>query len=189
MKKFILHSLILSLLHSLIFTSFLVAQDGPEARGSFPRGGADEIIRTAFISVLVSGGPLDSASVNIRSVKLFPTGRPEQAVPSFVIYREDLRNITLEPYGLLLPKTSYTFEISSAVTDKKGNRFKPYIATFNTGEKALRKMITMKKEETFGSPPGVIPSDTSTYIDVDAMIAKAEAEWEDRNPANENFLR
>ncbi|MFK7970645.1 MAG: Ig-like domain-containing protein [Bacteroidia bacterium] len=155
----------------------LSAQEGPEARGSFPRGGANEIIRNAFISVLVSGGPLDSASVSTQHVKLYPIGRPEQAVPAFVIYREDLRNITLEPFGLLLPKTGYTFEISSGVTDKKGNPFKPYIATFNTGEKALRKMISMDKGETFGSPPGVIPSDTTTYIDVDALLAKIEAQW------------
>lgn len=176
------------LLLYILLGAVAFAQEGPEARGSFPRGGAEAIIRNAFISVLISGGPLDSATVNKQSVKLYPIGRPDQAVPAFVIYREDLRNITLEPFGLLLPKTGYTFEISSAVTDQKGNPFKPYVATFNTGEKALRKMITMRKEETFGTPPGVISEDTTTYIDVDEMIAQAEAAWEAQNEESKHVL-
>jgi hypothetical protein len=176
------------LLFVLLLPIFAYAQEGPEARGSFPRGGAEAIIRNAFISVLVRGGPLDSASVNTQSVRLYPSGRPDQAVPAFVLYRDDLRNITLEPFGLLLPKMSYTFEISNAVTDTFGNAFKPYIATFSTGEKALRKMITMDRSQSFGSPPGVIPSDTSTYIDVDAMIAAAEAEWEAKQEARKQEL-
>ncbi|MEZ4688225.1 MAG: Ig-like domain-containing protein [Bacteroidia bacterium] len=128
----------------------------------------------AFISVLVSGGPLDSATVNTQSVRPHPSGRPEQAVPSFVLYREDLRNITLEPYGLLLPKTSYTFEISSAVTDTFGNAFKPYIATFSTGDKALKNDYHGPQPD-FGNPPGVIDEDPDPGWD--AMIAEAEAEW------------
>lgn len=161
-------------LYLLMVAAALQAQDQPSVAGSFPHEGSTDILRNAFISVKLSlpNGHLDSYSVNTQNIKLYPKGNPEETIPAFITLNNKLRSLIFEPYGMLEANTAYTFEISDKVKDQEGVPFASTSFTFETGERAYRKLMTMNRP--FGDKP-------------------APGEWKEKDVSGENlsapFLR
>jgi hypothetical protein len=123
----------------------------PGFHGSFPRNGSENIVRNVFISVILDlpNGPLDQRHLDEEHIMLFPHDQPEAAVPVFITFIPDLRNLVVEPYALLEPNTTYRFEITEGITDQNGEALEPYSFTFTTGTQAYRKLVSM--DRSFGS--------------------------------------
>lgn len=139
----------------LMLTAALQAQEHPSILGSFPNEGSSDILRNAFISVKLNlpNGDLDERSVHSDHVKLYPSDHPELPIPGFITLSNKLRSLILEPFGMLEPNTSYTFEMTDGVVDMEGVPFESISFEFATGEKAYRKLITMNRP--FGGKPEV----------------------------------
>lgn len=82
---------------------------------------------------LPAGGGIDETTVNNNTVKLFrgsATGEPVAGQPNTSGGGDAL---TFQPSDLLEPNITYTFVVTDAVKDTKGNAFVPYTNTFTTG--------------------------------------------------------
>jgi hypothetical protein len=113
----------------------ILTQDfSPRVRSTIPAPGATAVRRDAFVSadVIVPNGGIDPASLSSSSVKLTRSadGQPVAAVLN-TSGGGDV--IVLRPVALLEANTSYTFQVTSALTDIKGVVFVPYSMTFTTG--------------------------------------------------------
>ncbi len=168
MKKLLLIGFALCCCFSFTFTF----SQSPQVVGSFPKEGSQNIIRNAFISVILQlpNGPLDESTVNNQTVKLYPADDPSSEMPSFVTFKYDLRNLTLEPYFLLEQDRAYVFEIRSGVKDTTGAGLTPYRFTFWTGERAFQKMITMNRSGDFGEETDQLPVITTAESEAFAGI-------------------
>lgn len=168
MKKLLLIGFALCCCFSFSFTF----SQSPQVVGSFPKEGSQNIIRNAFISVILQlpNGPLDESTVNNQTVKLYPADDPSSEMPSFVTFKYDLRNLTLEPYFLLEKDRAYVFDIQPGVRDTTGADLTPYRFTFWTGERAFQKMITMNRSGDFGEetdqPPVITTAESEAFAGI-----------------------
>lgn len=162
-----------------LLPSTLLAQS-PAVKGSFPRDGSKDLLRNAFVSaglVLPNEVGIDLSSLNDTTVRLYPTQYPDSLVPALVTTDVKVKNLTLEPIGVLEPNTSYTFEVTNGLMDEEGEAFNPYKITFTTGEIALKKHITLEKErlkkEEESTPVTVFQRDSMVGQDLDRLIEAA----------------
>lgn len=161
----------------LIQTAFLglsslsLMGQGPSVKGSFPRDGSTGLLRNVFVSAgieLPNEVGVDLTTLNDSTVRMYPSAQPDSLVTAFVTADTDVRNITFEPVELLKANTTYTFEITSRVADESGAQFQPYAISFTTGEKALKKYISMNKTRLAPEePPAAI-----VYASNDSLVGR-----------------
>jgi len=100
----------------------------------------------ADVELPYSGKVVDGRSLNGDSVRLYRTydGR---AVPAVVNTSGAGDAIVLRPKQSLDASTQYTFEVTPAVTDTAGHRFKPFTTTFWTmaGERLAEFPVAFEK--------------------------------------------
>ncbi|RMG22527.1 MAG: hypothetical protein D6730_16270 [Bacteroidetes bacterium] len=152
----------------ILLLSLPLMGQSPSVKGSFPRDGAENLLRNAFVSarlILPNGVGVDPATLNDSTVRLYPAHQPDSLVAAFITTDERVKNLTLEPVQVLAPNTTYIFELTSAVHDKSGAPFAPYSVKFTTGDKALQKRITLNK-------PRLMPKEREPFVVRDTMAGQ-----------------
>ena len=167
----------------IVFMPMLLMAQGPSVAGSFPRDGAQNLLRNLFVSaglILPNQVGIDLATLNDSTVRLYPQAQPDSLVASLVTTDTRVKNITLEPITVLAPNTTYTFEITEGVLDEGGLPFNPYKISFTTGEKAIKKRITiekprLQKEEESGET--LQPTDSMIGPDLTRLVEVTTGEF------------
>ena len=123
-------------------TNVIVQSTDAAARPSVatvtPANGASNVeptIPSFFVALDVNlpNGGIEQSSVTSSTVQLYPTGSPTNVVPANITVSGGRDAITYTPTEDLAPFTSYTFELTSGVTDVSGAAFLPFTSSFTTG--------------------------------------------------------
>lgn len=161
-SKLIISFLILLFYHSAFCQN-------PYVRGAFPNDGARAVPCNTHITVGLhfpgeEGKLLDKETLNSSYVKLYSENLPNAPLQASLSYEEEFQYLTLRPLEPLAPKTTYSFEINSGLTDERGNGFLPFLLVFKTGS---------CEEELFASR-GLSREQEEAYVE-DEVIADIEA--------------
>lgn len=109
----------------------------PAVRWTRPSDAQTDIDPGIFIAADVSlpnvGHGVDTNSLSTKTVRLFRADNNE-TVAAVVNTSGGGDAIVLQPMEALSPLTQYTFEVTPGVRDTGGMPFRPYRATFTTGE-------------------------------------------------------
>lgn len=159
----------LSLAYCICLISSLSYGQQPYAIGSFPNNGAYELFCNTFISVNINfpgeGRQIDVFTLHSGNVKLYPDGQPDLQVSAEISYDPDFQYLTLQPKSLLMPRTTYLFEITSDVKDERGSSFQHFYLRFTTGD---------CRENGFGDQKNGTPKPLLSLTNFDARLINNE---------------
>jgi hypothetical protein len=77
---------------------------------------------------------LDPITLHGRSVRLYPAGKGAEQVYAELSYQAGQRLLTLTPRSLMMPQTTYVFEVTRELVDSRGFAFLPFQLHFRTDD-------------------------------------------------------
>lgn len=124
------------LLLEILFMFHFSFGQNPYVRGSFPEDGAVRLDCNTFVSLTLDfpgeGNRIKPQTLNTSNIKLYPEDNPWAQIPTRLYYEYEFQYLYLYPARRLDALTSYTFELSSDLTDEHGYPFMPYKMSFQT---------------------------------------------------------
>lgn len=148
------------------FSAPLCAQR-PYVASSFPRAFAKKLECNTFVSANLifpsEGKMLDPVTFNPNTVRIYPKGEPENAIWTSLSFNPQWKYLTLEPQEVLVPNTTYVFEVTDKLVDDRGFAFLPFKLEFMTGD------CGEKKEEIASIDRGAAEEDPEEVAKIDTL--------------------